>query len=198
MWGTAEYMSLFPVVLLKRHPEGTSSCFLICGAAIRSTLYHVFSIRGASKRAPLHLCFWTEPPSGLHHWWKGFDVVFVMHFILVAWRQAHPGNVFKINPTSLVCLGSVEHDPVYYLDVPSYMTLFHVHACTVHRPIYWLFSPSIFQVCADFWDIYYLSIVYNYTICPRKYVQFFSLGTLGETHSQCFLSGYMVIGGALQ
>lgn len=80
MWGTAGCMSLFSVVLLKRPPEGTSSCFPIRGTAIRSTLYHAISIRGASKRTLLHLCFWTEPPSGTPSLMKGFGCCFCNEF----------------------------------------------------------------------------------------------------------------------
>lgn len=49
----ADFMSLFSVILHKGHPKGMPSCFLIRGAAIWSTLYRVFSIRGTLKRAPL-------------------------------------------------------------------------------------------------------------------------------------------------
>lgn len=105
----------------------------LCSNVTPRALHHVFSYAEPPYQA--HFIMFVPPGErprgrlftraseqsclgGRHCWWKAVDVVFLMNFILVAWRQAHPGYVFKINPTtSLVCLGSVGHHPVYYRDI---------------------------------------------------------------------------------
>lgn len=140
-----------------RHTKHTLSCFFHQGSSEEGASSLVFL-----NRSTLGDSITDE---------RVMMLFFLMNFTLVVWRQAHPGYIFKINPTSLVCLGSMGHDSVYYLNIP-FIYDFSSCACTysswtqnfgyfLHR-----FSTYRFCIWADFWDI-------SVTICLRKYVQYF-------------------------